>query len=960
MQTLEIGHSALNLVEDLGCISCQPQANQKSCSVSLLATLNHGFNTTLSISNQANERNGSTENNMEALDGNDTHRSKVFESTSEEESSYERNNTETKVLRKQNSHADQIETEATELQRERDKSTVADKLHSDSSDNKSYAIQDVCSEEPEGSTIGTKGIGVLKHVINKGSGGKTSKLIRTEVEGTNSSTQCTSSRMSRAPHRKSSPLNWFPRRKTESYLERKIKMLQEAEGMNATLDETLGDSNPHLSRIEREKLAAQAAAGAAMEARKAALVEASWCRILKAARIPCTLAEEQLQKAEKNAAEAFDAAAALGVVMHNKPGGPKQSFEVETSTTDGGSTHTVSASFETAFEVDKEVARAVKVAFFRLAHLPYSTIKDIFDVNDDACRRMSLDPNGKDIQSNSDSVSLDGMGNKGFYCELSSESEAQTEGELQTDSELEKDADPTALDMNNARTRKHTAKGPINKHRYHPKRPRSKQKSAKEGAISEELIDLMLERVKLLKEEELISLAMIVATCGLSAMLKEDNKEQDFNGKCSSGGLGDILVKHISRLEAEKAAASAARDTAVSGDAKKKTPTEILPDLGSILVKHVSKFEREVQEAKKVAKAMEREDQRNTGELKEQYTETFFRSSQKNNSFGTGAGLESILVKHVSKLEREVQAAKQMSKLDRVKFAAGKNTGKAPLLQAVSSMKTSLETNMNSLDSIDNDEDKENKDVNTTLTENAVEMKMNLDVQKTGNASNAEEIQKSNFTLAEDVSDLGEESLDKVLVKHMSRLEKEKLAAAAAEKETSQRVQRKQHQQYGNNDEYILDKVLVKHISKLEKEKLSSAEEAFQRQDRKHRQQDENIVESLDKVLVRHLSRLEKEKLAASEKGTSQKFEMSSTVSHGSEHTDISRPKLGEQQALDTAAAETNTLQGYRNARAEEIQKAWGGLSLGNSLRRHVSKLELDKAAWRQAEEEDRRSASHL
>jgi len=45
----------------------------------------------------------------------------------------------------------------------------------------------------------------------------------------------------------------------------------------------LGASNLHLSRVEREKRAASAAAKDATEARKAALVEASWCRILKAA-----------------------------------------------------------------------------------------------------------------------------------------------------------------------------------------------------------------------------------------------------------------------------------------------------------------------------------------------------------------------------------------------------------------------------------------------------------------------------------------------------------------------------------------------------------------------------------------------------------------------------------------------------------------------------------------------------
>ena len=45
----------------------------------------------------------------------------------------------------------------------------------------------------------------------------------------------------------------------------------------------LGASNLHLSRIEKEKRAASAAAKEAAAARKAALVEAAWCRILKAA-----------------------------------------------------------------------------------------------------------------------------------------------------------------------------------------------------------------------------------------------------------------------------------------------------------------------------------------------------------------------------------------------------------------------------------------------------------------------------------------------------------------------------------------------------------------------------------------------------------------------------------------------------------------------------------------------------
>lgn len=54
--------------------------------------------------------------------------------------------------------------------------------------------------------------------------------------------------------------------------------------MHLTLDETLENSNPHYSKVLREKIAIREAAEKAMEARKAAMVEASWCRILQAAR----------------------------------------------------------------------------------------------------------------------------------------------------------------------------------------------------------------------------------------------------------------------------------------------------------------------------------------------------------------------------------------------------------------------------------------------------------------------------------------------------------------------------------------------------------------------------------------------------------------------------------------------------------------------------------------------------
>ncbi|KAG4947139.1 hypothetical protein JHK87_043146 [Glycine soja] len=44
----------------------------------------------------------------------------------------------------------------------------------------------------------------------------------------------------------------------------------EVDGMNLTLDQTLGSSNPHYSRVLREKMAAREAAHKGMEARRAA------------------------------------------------------------------------------------------------------------------------------------------------------------------------------------------------------------------------------------------------------------------------------------------------------------------------------------------------------------------------------------------------------------------------------------------------------------------------------------------------------------------------------------------------------------------------------------------------------------------------------------------------------------------------------------------------------------------
>ncbi|KAF9619672.1 hypothetical protein IFM89_007993 [Coptis chinensis] len=279
------------------------------------------------------------------------------------------------------------------------------------------------------------------------------------------------------PHRKSSsPLNWFPRKKVDSYLKRKIRLLQEVGGMTSTLDETLGDSNPHYSRVLREKIAASEAACTAMEARKAAMVEASWCRILRAARIQSKTAEALLLEAEKNVAEAFEAAAALGVIMYDTPDCPRKPCEVESSSVSmgGSTTHTVTASFETAFEVDKEVAAAVKVAFLRLASCSSSLNED---EHRDLLRRISSQ--NPDTNESNEEVS-----DFSSSCELETGTESQGE-------------------MADAESR------------------RKSQDRQFPCVKSTKLVDVMLERLKCLQEDELASLATIVATCGLNAALLE-------------------------------------------------------------------------------------------------------------------------------------------------------------------------------------------------------------------------------------------------------------------------------------------------------------------------------------------------------------------------------------------------------------------------------------------------------
>ncbi|CAI8604840.1 unnamed protein product [Vicia faba] len=692
------------------------------------------------------------------------------------------------------------------------------------------------------------------------------KLMKELGQSSSSALKKLSSQIRKPPRRKTSPVNWFPRKRVDSFLERKIKMLQGVDGMSLTLDQTLGSSNPHYSRVLREKMAAREAANKAMEARRDALVEASWCRILRAARIPSDAAEAQLLKAEKTATEAFEAADAMGVIMFDLPDCPRKNGQIETPSikADGSHTHSFTASFETAFDVDKEVAAAVKTAFTKLAARP-SFNKDEFK---ELLKKISEHPDTDESHQD-------------LY-ELSSEYESESEYELypvsqksENEFKFESELDPVSQKSENEFKSESELDPVSQKSEVKSEDLDSKilfpgiieRKSGKRQSLENKikLVDLMIERLKCLQEDELSALATIVATYGLNAALAEVHNTKQHNPainfparRMSSLGLrksaldgtsrkdqvepdlpslDKFLVKNMTRLEREICEAKKNRRNETklgkysSGKSVDQTPTESIPDLGSILVKkNYSKFEKDIKEAK--IKSVK---------------ETLGASRSKNHT--EVPGLDKVLVKHVSRLEKEVQEAKKRAII-------------------------------------------ENKD-------EALDRKENVNLNTT---------------------EENKDGLEKILAKPVHRLEKEKL-------EVLNYRQRKNHGATNIGDWESLDKVLVKRASRLEKEKtkINSGEE-WDRIQKSHQNKhlETNEEGGLDKVLVKHKSRLEREKIAAA----------------------------AQQQENSVSFS---TAQARRMAMERELQDAWGGLSLGNSIKPSVSKLEKEKADWIKAEAEERK-----
>lgn len=537
-------------------------------------------------------------------------------------------------------------------------------------------------------------------------------------------------------------------------------------------------------------------------------------------------------KAEESARKALEEATALGVIMYDMPDCPRKSCEIKLSSTSGGgsTTHAVAASFETAFEVDKEVAAAVKTAFTRLASCASLTENELKDI----LRKISENPDSCGINHDS--------------C---------PEVEFEPDATTELDAELSVKEVAELK--------------------KNRKKQDLKDLSMEKLANMMLERLKCLQEDELASLATIVATCGLSAALaKEENSKQhealNFARRMSTFGadmansiskkkpadpelpsLDKFLVKHMSKLEKEVLEAKAKnkdkdmrmeRIDEQESSSKNHTAScsEAVPDLGSILIKHSSKLEKEIE-------AVKRNRVNHYESIRSKSGGTYNRVGKHKEHDGTEVpSLDKCLVKHMSKLEREVHEAKH----NRANEALAKKSEKE-----------------------------------------------NLDSNKHGHREN-------------------EDSLDKILIKPVHRLEKEKMQALAS---CNDRVshQKKKASHHGTDCEG-LDKVLVKHVSKLEKEKLSSCCKSennvnMTRAENCSKQAESITNGGLGEILVKHKSKLEQEKLSAAQQESAEE--------EPQKHYAVSR----------------------REARERELEAAWGGLSLGNSVKPHISRLERDKAS---------------
>lgn len=603
-------------------------------------------------------------------------------------------------------------------------------------------------------------------------------------------------------------------------------------------------------------------------------------------------AEALLSESEKAAAEAFEAATAMGVIMYDTPNCPQKHCQIEPSAENRevSTTHTITASFETAFEVDKEVAAAVKAAFIRLANCS-SFSKDEFR---DLLHKISENP---DTNDSNKEIS-------GFSSECETESGSELETVSQNTGSGSQDLD-LKMPVNGMRQRK------------------SKRRQSSDKFSMTKLIEMMLERLSRLQEDELSSLATIVATCGLNAALaKVENCKMHYSSSATDSSTSALNPQRMSSLGAG-AAKKTNLDYFMDVPAIRKHTDSELPSLEKFLVKHMSKLEREVQEAKN---SRINESRKTTGEYPGRVEHGLVKLQNETSQSEADSDLGSVLVKRSSKFMKEIEEAKNNpgNKLEIIhknleiggmpnQVVSRQNED----VQDVPSLDKYLVKHVSRLEKeVQEARSRRNNDPVQSRVTDSTEKKSLTSVPKSEKSeisSSTTVVGKENFDLNKEDARFSEnDSLDKILVKPVHRLEREKMQALS--EGNTYGYNRSEKKQIGNSvtDCDSLDKVLVKHVSRLEKEKMMSnaSKEIVKVKRNTHSSMNEEEV-SLDKVLVKHKSRLEREKVAAA--------------------------------AAEEPEVPVRSSVSRREARERELQEAWGGLSLGNSIRPHLSKLEREK-----------------
>lgn len=641
-------------------------------------------------------------------------------------------------------------------------------------------------------------------------------------------------------------------------------------------------------------------------------------------RIHSREAEDKLEKAERCAMEAFEAARAMGVMMYDRPGdSPRRSYEIESYSSIGGrSTHTVTASFETAFEVDREVMAAVKKAFVQLAKSPTSSNKEEFK---DLLWKISQNPDNDYSDAESS---------------VNDESDAEPSGissESEFDSEC-KGTDGVNLQGTQKKQKLTCSQLPLD----------DDDKSSTKSFTR--LVAAMLDRLKSLQEDELASLATIVATCGLNAALLELGHSKDHE----LATIGDTLVSDIrQRTGGSRRNSSAAHFT--DGYFNRKEPVIEVPSLDKFLVRHVSRLEREVQDAKDSrCQQIPREAE-------------VVCAESKPTSLELVPDLGSILVKHVSRFEKEILEAKVSNKNNSVmgnKFEDSQgvcgNMQKidAEVDRVVSSYQHKENINANTFvsSSVTPEEEgqaRELKEISNTSPCGA-DVCLDQDNLKSSPVKHISRLERAKLEVLNSFSSQEQSSLDKILVKPVHRLQREKMQAVERGNEYAMRRDR----QKPGTDATVpesLDKILVKHVSRLEKQRWESETNYGTVSAVKRRDQQLEKVESLDKILVKRQSMLEKAKLAAMQQPA---YDIIKPRSHATEATSFDsldkvlvrqQPEIGKAEMAAAQMAAAQQAEDYvrhadvrKKAREKELQEAWGGLSLGNSVRRHLSRLERE------------------